>query len=149
MRGSHGGARHDALHSLLLQARSTPAASASCLRLRSCSSLQCLQRVFPFCTAPAPPPPPPHMQPVVWPAPHTAATSREAGPLQDLQHARNTGLNGLFSARKAAGGASDAGSLGGTRRPVTSRALDVSQPHQVELQAQSISRKCGLSAKEE
>ena len=31
-------------------------------------------------------PPPP--QPVVWPAPHTAATSREARPLQDLQRAR-------------------------------------------------------------
>jgi hypothetical protein len=29
------------------------------------------------------------MQPVVWPAPHTAATSREARTLQDLQHARN------------------------------------------------------------
>jgi hypothetical protein len=33
-------------------------------------------------------------------------------------------------------------------RPATSRALVVSQPHQVELQAQSISRKCGLLTNE-
>ena len=74
-----------------------------------CSALRCLQCAFPSCIASARPTPP-HMQPV-WPAPHTAATSREAGPLQDLQRARNTGLKGLFSARKAAGGAGDAGSL--------------------------------------
>jgi hypothetical protein len=66
------------------------------------------------------------------------------GALQDLQHARKTGLNGRFSARKAAGGADGKSAAG---RMSTSQAWDA-RPPRVELQAQGISRRSALSTNE-
>ena len=139
MRGSRGGA--------------TPSTVCCYILAPLLQRPACVSAPVPPCSASSAPslpaqrllrPPPP--QPA-WPAPHTAATAVKHARCRTCSE-RATRLEGAV--QRSQGGRRRrrwAGSLGGTRRPVTSRALDVSQPHLPGgAAAQSISGKCALSA---